>query len=235
MCGVVWIPSRARNLLQHRRLTPRGGSFRPSSMRVLFLAAGAMTLCAACSAAEGLSVPWCPLAPSSPEEKPRELPSPCIPFAQILEEAKRKAREAERRDEEEMSAMRSLVEPALAKDNQHRQGALRREVPLHVAAEPPKRPPVFDPTRPKVQKAARPAPASKPRQAAQGPKAAELRRARARVSDPVLGTGPTLAPAGVGSAWPVRVLTIRQASGIIPIIPLPKSLRPTTPPAGSTM
>jgi hypothetical protein len=60
--ALIRIPQAVGNLLQHRRLTWRGSSFAPvdSSMRVLFLAAGAMTLSVACSAAER-AVPWCPL------------------------------------------------------------------------------------------------------------------------------------------------------------------------------
>ncbi len=232
-------------------------------MRVLFLAAGAMTLSVACSAAER-AVPWCPLGPTSPQEQPGAEPRPCVPFAQVLEEAKRKAREAERRDEEEISAMRSLAAQALAGDNQQTQKGPRREaqpvvsvrtsskpdstdedtggefdgeaasLPLRVAVEPPKRPRNLELQRRQAQKTLLAA-APKRKQAAQARIAAELRRAQARVTDLVPGaTAPTLAPPAVGSAWLTRVLTIREASGDIPIIPMPHSLRPTRPPAAGS-
>ncbi len=234
-------------------------------MRVLFLAAGAMTLSVACSAAER-AVPWCPLAPTSPQEEPGAEPRPCVPFAQVLEEAKRKAREAERRDEEEISAMRSLAAQALAGDNQQTQKGQRREakpvvsvrtssrpdrtdedtagelaggreaasLPVRVTVEPPKRPRNLELQRRQAQQTLLAA-ALKRKQAVQARIAAELRRAQARVTDLVPGeTAPTLAPSAFGSAWPMRLLTIREASGDIPIIPMPNSLRPTRPPAAGS-
>ncbi len=147
-----------------------------AAFHLLSLAVGAVALSGE-SFAQPQDMParWCASAASRGQEVPGVEPRPCVPFAQVFEEAKRKAREAERRDEEEMSAMRSLAGRALAGGNQQTQGAPRSEaqpvvaartsgepdstdedtdaelaeeagsaLPVHVAVEPPKRPPAVD-------------------------------------------------------------------------------------------
>ncbi len=97
-----------------------------AGLRLLLLALAAVTLSGE-SLAQDMPARWCPLESSRGQELQGAAPRPCVPFARVLEEANRKAREAERRDEEEMSAMRSLAGRALAGDNQQTQGRPRRE------------------------------------------------------------------------------------------------------------
>jgi hypothetical protein len=100
--------------------------------RLFALAIGAVTLSGE-SVAQGVPLRWCTETLRG-QEAPGVEPRPCIPFAQVLEQAKRKAREAERRDAEEMRAMRSLAARPVAGDNQQTQGGSQSEAEPVVAA-----------------------------------------------------------------------------------------------------